>query len=174
MQVPDNASIYSNGSVVQFANGTEISFPFFSCLRAVHPYDYGIVLSIAANPKFIAAENGSVYTYAGGPGGDTQYFSVNGTATCTTTSYDNGSPEIYGCFRTTGVLFTLYSKTETVSGCGLTEPKELGEIQVNLPISPTGGLNVSNLTVEKEPIDSLNLFLCTTSTTFVPPSTSSS
>jgi len=167
VQVPANATIDSNGEFVDFRNGTVGTVPFFSCQRFIHPDDFQTVMAIAADPAFIAAENGSFYAF-GGIGGF-GYSTVNGTVTCTTLDPE-GHPELQGCFVTTSALFTLFSSTETIPGCtpGSTIPRQLGQIQVAIPVNATGSMNLSNLSVGTIPIGALNEVLCTTTTTVSP------
>ena len=93
VQVPNNTTIDSNGEFVDFRNGTYGTVPFFSCQRYIHANDFQTVMTIAADPAFITAENGSFYAF-GGIGGF-GYSTVNGTVTCTTTTLDpEGHPEV--------------------------------------------------------------------------------
>ena len=72
---------------------------------------------------------------------------------------------------TTDALFTLYSSTETIPGCtpGSTFPRQLGQIQVEIPLNvTTGAMNLSNLSVGTIPIGALNEVHCTTTTTVSP------
>lgn len=145
-----------------------MNLPITSCQRFVHPSEYAMVMTIAQNPAFVTAEDGSLYAYVGT--GGFGYSEVNGTVTCSSVLPDpSGRGYVtQGCFVTTDALFDLFSPTETVSGCGITEPKNLGEIDVAIPVNATGGLNLSNLSVSKVPSDELNIFTCTVQSTFSP------
>jgi hypothetical protein len=176
IQVPTNVSIEENGAWAIFPNGTEEILSFFTCQRFVHPDEYQAVMTVADNPAFIAAEGGFLYTYYGGilpPYGGFQYSSVNGTETCSSTIVNPaGGYYTQGCFVSTGILFDLWSSTETVPGCdGSTLSKQLGEIQVLIPLNATGDPNLSNITVETIPSGFLNLVLCTTQITLPPTTT---
>jgi hypothetical protein len=138
------------GAEALFPNGTEEVLSFFTCQRFVHPDEYPLVMTVVDDPTFVTAEGGFLYAYQGGilpPYG----------------SFSNDSGKI-----STGIIFDLWSSNETVAGCnGARAPKQLGEIEVNFPLNSTGGPDLSNLTVEKQPNDFLNQFLCTTVTTIM-------
>lgn len=141
VEVPYNATITykgeGSGDEVKFANGTTVSFPLTSCVRAVYRDLYSIVLNITANPQFVAAENGTMfgieeYSYSGN-------FFYTTSHTCTTTSRSGvgivSPPE---CLVSTIVVFDTWSN-ETRSCCGYpVSPTQTGEIDVSIPFNATG------------------------------------
>jgi hypothetical protein len=66
-EVPDHATIemVQNstfvGYSVTFPNASAVTFPLDSCPVPVHTDGFNIAAAIQANPKFIVAENGSLY-----------------------------------------------------------------------------------------------------------------
>jgi hypothetical protein len=167
VEVPYNATItytgVGSGDEVKFTNGTTVSYPLTSCIRAVYPDAYAIALNITANPKFIAMENGSrysieEYSYKG------NFFYVS-SQTCTTTSRSGvgivNPPE---CLSSTIVVFDTWSNASHTC-CGYIIPyTQTGQIDVLIPFNATGGPELSNLTVIKSD-DIGNLCLCTTTST---------
>ena len=151
-EIPQNAVLgqYDNstsqGFTATYANGTEAYFPLGTCPVPVTPDNYLIDSTIEANPAFVSAENGSTY---------------EATNACNC----HWSVNISGPTGEWSVLnFVLYSN-QRIYPCGLGSYwvyKQLGLILVTIPINSTGGLALSNASIEAGPGN--NSYSCTTST----------
>jgi hypothetical protein len=151
-EVPGNSvfSSYSNstseGYAVTYPNGTRALFPLNFCPIPVTPENYRIDSIIEANPKFIAAENGSVYE-------------ATNACNCSALSANiSNSTGRYAVFN-----FDLYG-SQRIYPCGpgsYWSFKQLGLLLVTIPINATGGLQFSNTEIQS---GSTNIFMCTTTT----------
>ncbi len=151
-EVPQNAVLgqYDNstsqGFTATYANGTEAYFPLGTCPVPVTPDNYLIDSTIEANPAFVSAENGSTY---------------EATNACNC----RWSVNVSGPSGEWSVLnFVLYSN-QRIYPCGPSSYwvyKQLGLILVTIPINSTGGLALSNASIEAGPGN--NFYSCTTST----------
>jgi hypothetical protein len=152
-QVPQGSSFSSLsnstavGMSVTYPNGTTAFFPLDSCPVPVTPANYIIDSTIESNPRFIAAENGSIYE-AGN--------ACNCSSSSATMSNSTGFYDVFS--------FALYS-SQRVYPCGSTSfwtYNELGVLQVDIQVNPsTGSLEFSSLQVQQ---GAANVFLCTTTT----------
>jgi hypothetical protein len=132
---------------VTFSNGTEDFFPLNSCPVPVTPDNYKIDSTIEANPRFIAAENGSTY---------------EATNACNCVLGPNVTNSTGA--QWTVLNFILYGNQRTYP-CGTGSFwtfNRLGLIVVTIPINSTGGLQFSNAEIQS---GSPNIFMCTTTTT---------
>jgi hypothetical protein len=136
----------SQGYSVTYSNGTEDLFPLNSCPVPVTPENYQIDSTIEANPKFIAAENGSTYE-------------ANNACNC---SYGGNTNNSTGQYASPN--FDLYGN-QKIYPCGNDSYwtfNRLGLILVIIPINSTGGLDFSNLEIQSLPGNPF--FGCTTTT----------
>ncbi len=166
--MPENASItggaYSSGFEVKYSNGTRTSFPIYSCPRRVKTELYQVASAIETNPRFVAAENGSICgvnpTSAFLASGEDF---TSGTYTCTVPTFNGTYTHL--CTKYTEVQFQLISN-QRVYFCGNNSAyKELGEIDVNIPLDAHGGLVLSGIIIKPQSPEGLNVFLCTTQST---------
>jgi hypothetical protein len=177
-EVPYNVTIkeYSNytsgGFAAIFPNGTEVLFPYASCVRPLHPNDYSIVLAIGSNPEFIAAENGSLYSFEGGIPTDQVGNTVNGTSTCryasitiftTGGSNQSGPAESVECKSSSYLNFFLYNG-QMLKGCDGPYADFDGWLQVGVFYNSTGGVDTSNIEAQQNGAFG-GEFLCVLTTT---------
>ncbi len=107
-----------------YPNGTTAFFPLDSCPVPVTPANYVIDSTIESNPRFIAAENGSIYE----AGNACNCSPSSATMTNSTGLYDL-------------LNFALYS-SQRIYPCGSTgfwTYNELGVLEVVIPVSPSTG-----------------------------------
>ena len=134
----------SQGTTVKYPNGTEDFFPVNSCPVPVTPENYLVDSIIQANPKFIAAENGSIYE-------------ATNACNCSLGAGSSNSTGKYVILN-----FVLYS-SQKIFPCGPNSYwtyKQLGLIQVTIAINSTGELRYSNAEIQSEP--GFNEYTCTT------------
>jgi hypothetical protein len=134
----------SQGYAVTYSNGTKALFSLNSCPVPVTPENYQLDSTIQADPKFIAAENGSTYeatnacncSWGGNVSNSTgQYATLNFVL--------YGNQKIYPCGS--GSYWTF---------------NRLGLILVTIPINSTGSLQFSNAEIQSGPGN--NAFTCST------------
>jgi hypothetical protein len=161
--LPPNASVSDYAAT--FPNGTEVIYPYTSCVRPVYPNLYGVVLAIGDNPRFIALENGSLYSFST-IGSANPFLLQNLTTGNSSCKY--GSTVVPGgaveCYAGEILSFFLYNG-RILNGCGSPYPDFSGWIQVQVPVnSTTGQLDTANIVAEQ--LGPFNgQFLCTTQTT---------
>jgi hypothetical protein len=163
---------YGMGMSATFPNGTEILYPYPNCERPIYPDMYQVVLGIGDNPTFIAAENGSLYSFGDGAMLITDltnktYNAIFGCSLGNVTLPD-GSTE---CYAENYLWFFLFNGI-ALKGCDGPFQDFSGWLQVRVAINSTDGVDTAHIKVEQlGPFD--GEFLCTT-TTSIPQSTSSS
>ena len=148
--VPADAriDIYRNatGSGVEavFSNGSRDYFPYASCVRPIHPDDYPFILAIGLSPMFVAAENGSLFSYY---------------------NFDTFS-YLYSGINYTQSSFFLYNGT-LVDVCGSYLPWYTKSMLVAVPFNSTGnGLELSKMIVLSGGYGPIGTCTVTASTTF--------
>ena len=159
-----------SGYTVTYSNGTRQFFPRASCPVPVDPAHYRVDSIVEANPEFISAEHGFVYeAYPFDDLGPDSYNFTGGTYTCTV-SGPNGTTA-RTCTEYTTLTFDLYSG-QKIFGCGGSNwiYERLGEIQVQIPLNATGGLELSQMALQRIPASILNIILCTTTSVYTNPS----
>jgi hypothetical protein len=115
----------SSGVEAVFSNGSRDYFPYASCVKPIHPDDYPIILAIGLSPTFVAAENGSLFSYY-----DFDTFSY-----------------LYSGLNYTQSSFYLYNGT-LVDVCGSYMPWFTKSMTVAVPFNSTGnGLDLSKMIV---------------------------
>jgi hypothetical protein len=173
-KVPDGAviSILHNSTFQGYSamsiNGTRTLFPLDSCLRPAHPLEYLVASAIEANPKFRAAENGSLYgldPFSFDPTATYGYNNTEGAITCTMYAGNNWTYVPRGCIPYTELVFRLYSNQKIPACDGSYTDTVLGQIVAGIPKTPTGGLDLTHISIRKEPSDSLNPITCITTVT---------
>lgn len=115
----------SSGVETVFSNGSRLDFPYASCLKPIHPDVYPLVLAIGSSPDFIAAENGSLFSY-----------------------YDFGTfSYMYEGLNYTQSSFYLYNGT-LVDVCGSYTPWFTESMIVAVPFNSTsGGFDLSKMLI---------------------------
>jgi hypothetical protein len=142
----------SQGYTATYSNGTKQYFPLGSCPVPVPPENYRVDSIIEANPKFIAAEKGSVYEAT-----NLYYY---GACNCAWGGSSSNSTGQYAVFN-----WVSYS-SQRVYPCGPSSFwtfEELGLILITIPVNSTGGLQFSNAVFQS--LLGNNAVSCTTLTT---------
>ena len=149
-EVPDGARISnyynstSQGYTVTYPNGTRVIFPLNSCPVPVYSEAYKVDSVIEADPRFIAAENGSAYL-------------ADYVCNCSIPSASYNSTGQYAILN-----FVLYGN-QVLYPCGTNSYwvyNQLGFIIITIPINSTGGLQYSHAEIQSGPGN--NFYSCTT------------
>ena len=136
----------SQGYTITYPNGTRVDIPLNSCPVPVYSQAYEVDSIIEANPRFIAAENGSAYVLA------------DNSCNCSTSAGSSNSTGQYA-----ELSFVLYG-TQKLYPCGpgYWVYNQVGLIIVTIPINATGGLQYSHAEFQSGPGN--NFYPCTTTT----------
>jgi len=136
----------SQGYTITYPNGTRVDIPLNSCPVPVYSQAYEVDSVIEADPRFIAAENGSAYDLA------------DNACNCSTSAGSSNSTGQYA-----EISFVLYGNQKLYPcGPGFWAYNQVGLIIVTIPINSTGGLRYSHAEFQSGPGN--NFYPCTTTT----------
>ena len=169
LEVPYNVTIgsydnsYGYGVSATFPNGTEILFPYPNCMRPVHPDMYQVILDIGNNASFIAAENGSLYSWGGFPSYEeliNNTYNISPPDICRSGSVT--TPQGTECYSQNYLWFFLYNG-RMLQGCDGPYADFNGWLDVHVAINSTDGVDTSHIEVEQ--LGAFDgIFLCTATT----------